>query len=103
MSPPGHEGPASLLVSGHTMKFHGWDLSDWLKGTITLREDTNPKQLVGTVTECPAQDYVGKEVHAIFKIEGDTLIVAGNEPGNTNIPLVFNDPATRQFVFKHDQ
>jgi len=66
---PGREGTASLLVSGHTLEFHGAEANDWLKGTFTLHEDTNPKQLTGIVTECPAQDYVGKNVCAIYKIE----------------------------------
>ena len=100
---PGREGPASLLVSGHTLEFHGADANDWLKGTFTLREDANPKQLAGVIIECPAQDYVGKNFYAIYKIEGDTLTVAGNEPGNTNIPSAFDDPGTRQIVFQHDQ
>ncbi len=100
---PGREGPASLLVSGHTLEFHGAEANDWLKGTFTLHEDTNPKQLTGIVTECPAQDYIGKKVYSIYKLEGDTLTVAGNEPGNTNFPSAFDDPTTRQLVFKHDQ
>jgi len=100
---PGREGPASLLVSGRTLEFHGAASDDWLKGTFTLHEETNPKQLTGAIIECPAQDYVGKNFYAIYKIEGDTLTVAGNEPGNTNIPTLFDDPGARQIVFKHDQ
>jgi hypothetical protein len=100
---PGREGPASLLVSGHTLEFHGAGPNDWLRGTFTLRDDTNPKQCVGIVTECPQADYVGKNFYSIFKIENGTLTVSGNEPGDTNIPSAFGSPGTRQIVFKHDQ
>jgi len=100
---PGREGPASLLVSGHTLEFHGAASNDWLKATFTLHDDTNPKQCTGVVIECPQADYVGKTFYAIYKIEGDTLTVAGNEPGNTNIASAFDDPGARQIVFKHDQ
>ncbi len=100
---PGREGPASLLVSGHTLEFHGAGPNDWLKGTFTLRNDTNPKQCVGIITECAAADYVGKNFYSIYKIEAGTLTVAGNEPGDTNIPSTFDAPGTRQIVFKHDQ
>ena len=100
---PGREGPASLLVSGHTLEFHGAASDDWLKGTFTLHEETNPRQLTGTVTECAAADYVGKGVYSIFKIEDGALTLAGNEPGDTNIPSAFDASGTRQFVFKHDQ
>jgi uncharacterized protein (TIGR03067 family) len=100
---PGREGTASLLVSGHTLEFHGADPNDWLKGTFTLRDDTNPRQCNGVVIECPQADYVGKNFYSIYKIENGTLTATGNEPGNTNIPSAFDDPASRQLIFKHDQ
>jgi uncharacterized protein (TIGR03067 family) len=99
----GHEGNASLLVSGHTLEFHGADPNDWLKATFTLRDDTNPRQCNGVVIECPQADYVGKNFYSIYKIENGALTVAGNEPGDTNIPSTFDTPGTRQIVFKHDQ
>src|SRR5690242_18942796 len=91
---PGREGPASLLVSGHTLEFHGSASDDWLKGTFTLHEDTNPKQLTGTVTECPAADYIGKGVYSIYKIEDGALTIAGNEPGDSNAPASFDASGT---------
>jgi uncharacterized protein (TIGR03067 family) len=100
---PGREGPASLAVSGQTVEFHGANANDWLKGTFTLREDTNPKQFVGVVTECAVPEYVGQKCYAIFKIEDGALTVAGNEPGVANMPSAFDAPGSRQFVFKHDQ
>ena len=74
-----------------------------MKGTFTLREDTNPKQWVGIVTECAAPEAVGKKCYAIYKIEDGTLTITGNAPGVSDIPSAFDAPGSREFVFKHDQ
>jgi uncharacterized protein (TIGR03067 family) len=100
---PGQEGPASLTVSGQTLEFHGADANDWMKGTFTLREDANPKQFVGIVTECAAPEKVGQKAYAIYKIEDGTLTISGNQLGDPNFPLAFDVPGCRQLVFKHDQ
>jgi uncharacterized protein (TIGR03067 family) len=100
---PGQEGTDSLTVSGENFDFHGADANDWLKGTFTLREDTNPKQWVGIVTDCASQEYIGKKCIAIYRIENGTLTVAGYSPGDPNIPPAFDAPNTRQIVFKHNQ
>jgi uncharacterized protein (TIGR03067 family) len=99
---PGREGPASLTISGQTLEFHGADANDWLKGTFTTREDTNPKQFLCVVTECAAPEYVGRNCYAIYKLENGTLTAAGNEPGASGFPSAFDAPGSRQFVFKHD-
>jgi uncharacterized protein (TIGR03067 family) len=100
---PGRDGSATLVFSGQNLVYHGPDADDWLKGTFVLREDTNPKQFIGTVTECGDQDAVGKKCYVIYKIEDGTLTVAGNAPGNPNAPSSFDAPDARQFVFKHTQ
>jgi uncharacterized protein (TIGR03067 family) len=99
---PGQQGPASLTFSGKTLEFHGADANDWCKGTFILRENTDPKQLVGTITECPSADAVGKNVCAIYKIENGSLRVTGNAPGGSNIPAAFDTAGSRQFVLTHD-
>ena len=99
----GREGPASLIVSGQTLEFHGADADDWIKGTFTLREDINPKQWVGTVTECAAPEVIGKKCYAIYKIEDGALTISGNQPGDSNIPQAFDAPGSREVIFKHGQ
>ena len=94
------KGSASLVLSGVNLEFHGADTNEWYKATFTLREDTNPKQLVAVITECPAPQYVGKTANAIYRIEGGTLTLAGNEPGNPAMPAAFDAPGARQIVFK---
>jgi uncharacterized protein (TIGR03067 family) len=94
------EGWCHLTITGDTLDFRGADPNEWYKGSFTLREDTNPKRLIGVVTECPAPDYIGKSVHAIYRIEAETLTLAGNEPGNPEIPTEFNAPGSRTFVLR---
>ena len=95
-----HEGPASLTLTSQTLEFHGPDAGDWVKGTYTLREDTNPKQLIGTITESDASDIIGKKIHAIYKIENGTLTIAGNGPDDPDSPTAFGAAGSRQFVLK---
>jgi len=94
------EGPCRLAIAGNTLDFRGVDADDWCKGTFTLRESTHPRQLSGTITEAPDPDYVGKTIHAIYRFEGDTLIIAGNEPGDPEVPSSFDAPGARQFTFR---
>lgn len=97
---PGQQGSASLTFSDQSMEFHGADANDWCKGTFILRENTDPKQLVGTITDCPSAEMVGKTVYAIYKIQNGTLTISGNAPGDPNIPAAFDAPGTRQFIFE---
>jgi len=100
---PGHEGQASLKITGQTIDFQGTDPNDWLKATFTVRDDTTPKQWAGVIKECSNSEYIGKRSYAIYRIEGDTLTIAGYEPGYAGFPSSFDAAGTRQFVFKHDQ
>jgi uncharacterized protein (TIGR03067 family) len=70
------------------------------KATFTLREDTNPKQLIAVVTDCPFPQYVGKTSQAIYRIENGTLTLAANEPGNPAVPANFDAPNARVILFK---
>jgi uncharacterized protein (TIGR03067 family) len=73
-----------------------------VKGTFKLREDTDPKQLIGFVTECASPAAVGKSCNAIYKIENGTLTITGSGIGNPNFPSSFDAAETRQFVFTHN-
>ena len=95
--------PATLSVSGQSIEFHGAEADDWLKGTFTLREDTDPKQFVGVISDCANSDFIGKNCFAIYKIEDGTLTVAGYSPGTSGFPPAFDAPGARELVFKHDQ
>lgn len=92
------KGNCALVISGQKLEFRGADSREWYKGTFTLREDTAPKQLIGVVTECPVQQYVGKTVHAIYQLDGKTLRLCGNEPGTPAAPAAFAAPGSRSFL-----
>jgi uncharacterized protein (TIGR03067 family) len=100
---PGHEGTATLTVSGQNIEFHGADADDWVKGTFMLREDVHPNQCVATVTECASPDYVGDKCYSIYKLADGALTMTGNGPGDPNIPATFDAYGSREFVFKRDR
>ena len=89
----------SLVLSGNNLEFHGANPQEWYKGTFILREDTTPKQMIVTVTDCPAPQYIGKIANAIYRIENGTLTIAGNEPGNQAMPASFDAPGARMITF----
>jgi RNA polymerase sigma factor (sigma-70 family) len=103
----GHENgvpvTVSMVLQGTNLTFHGANPNEWYKATFSLKETTNPKQFVATVTDCPAPQYVGKVSHSLYKIEGNTWTLSGNEPGNPEIPTSFEAQAgSRVFVFTKD-
>lgn len=91
---------ASLVMSGGMLEFHNVNTNEWYKGTYTLREDTNPKQMTVVITECPYQQYVGKTANAIYRLENGTLTIAANEPGNPAVPAGFNAAGVSQMTFR---
>jgi uncharacterized protein (TIGR03067 family) len=99
MGVKGTESP-SLVIRGSNLEFHGANSNEWYKATFSLREDTNPKQLVAVITECPFRQYVGKTENAIYQIQNGTLTLTGNEPGNPAMPMGFDAPSARKIVFK---
>jgi RNA polymerase sigma factor (sigma-70 family) len=95
----GRPGASSMVLQGTNLDFHGANPNEWYKGTFSLKETTNPKQLVATITDCPAPEYVGKVSYSLYKLDGNTLTVSGNEPGNPAMPTSFDEPGSRTFVF----
>ncbi len=57
-------------------------------GTYTIF-DTDPRRMDLLITVCDYPQYIGKTAHSIYKIVGDTLVMAANEPGNASIPSTF--------------
>src|SRR5689334_9899137 len=99
-NPP--EAPRLLIISGNSVKYRGASPTDWGKGTFTLREDLQPKQLLVALVECGMPQYTGKTCCMIYKIEAGTLTAAANEPGNPVAPLSFDAPHARHMVFKKE-
>ena len=92
-------GLATITFAGNNVEYRGADPREWYKGTFTLNEDAQPKQMVASITECPFPEFVGKASNVIYQIENGTLKLSGNEPGNPAIPGSFDAQGARQFVF----
>src|SRR5581483_1092449 len=88
----GHElqddtnGVVTMSFTGNKFSFRGADSNEWYKGTFTLKEDTKPRQMTLVIVSCAATQYEGKTAQAIYEIKDGTLTIAGNEPGNPNVP-----------------
>ena len=93
-------GWSSLVIHGSNLDFHSKDTNYWFKASFSLREDTNPKQLIAVITEGPDPQDVGKTANAIYQIQDGTLIIAVNEPGDPAVPASFDAPGADKFVFK---
>jgi uncharacterized protein (TIGR03067 family) len=93
-------GTCSLTFSKNTLEFQAAAQDDWAKGIFSLREETTPKQLVGTILQAPDPKAVGLTIRAIYKLEGGSLTVAGNVPGNPDAPASFDAPGVRKLVLK---
>lgn len=94
------DGVCSLTFSKNTVDFQSAEKDDWAKGIFTLREDTNPKQLIGTIVAAPDPRAVGQTMHAIYRLEGGTLTIAGGPPGSQDAPPSFDSPGVRLLVLK---
>lgn len=90
-----------MTITGNSIHFQGSNKNEWYKATAMLPAGTDPRQLRGTITDCPQPDYVGKVAIAIFKIEDGTLTLVGHEPGAPDAPRNFEgDKTSRTFIFK---
>ena len=90
----------SLVLADGNLEYHGADPREWYKATYTLHEDTNPKQMIIMINDCPFTNYVGKTANAIYRIENGVLTIAGCEPGNPAMPTGFGGPGVRLMSFK---
>ena len=95
-------GPCYLIISGKTLEYRGANTNEWYKGTFSLREDTNPRQVVVAIAACSIPQYIAKTSHGIYQIEGGTLTIAANEPGSLQVPPSFDAPGARRFVLKQN-
>jgi uncharacterized protein (TIGR03067 family) len=93
-------GECCLVISGKSLEFRGANADEWYKGTFSLREDVNPKQVVFSITECAVPKYNGKTSYSLYQIENGVLTFAANEPGSPTAPSSFDDADSRRFVLK---
>ena len=83
-----NEGQWTLTVSGTKIDVKGPEPQTY-SGTLKLNAEVEPKQADLVIEKCPFEEYVGKSALSIYKIEGDKFTMAGNEPGSTVRPSLF--------------
>lgn len=95
------DGMCKLTITGNKADFQGAKAMEWYKATLQLNASTDPKQMDGTINDCPVPEMVGKVSKGIYKLEGDTLTLVGRRPGNPEGPKSFDGGEdARIFVLK---
>jgi uncharacterized protein (TIGR03067 family) len=87
-----------LIING--TNFEDIEPNSSTKGTFSLREETTPKQLEALCVECSMPQFVGKTIHAIYKIEGRKLTLSESRPGNPDAPTSFDAQGAAKFIWE---
>ncbi len=97
----GSPGECRMTITGDTLKFQGARQEEWYAAKLTLFPTTTPKQADVLIQDCSAPQYVNKTAKAIYRIEGKTMTIAANEPGDDARPMGFERTnRSRVFVFE---
>ena len=92
-----------IIISGDYLEFRGSDPKEWYKGEAA-RRGGDPNQIDLTIRKCSVLTVIGKPCFAIYKIEGNTLTFAANEPGVAKRPTGFeHGTQTRVFVLTKEE
>ena len=81
----GYGGQWSFIISGDKVKVKGPEV-ELYSGTLTLNPKPNPKQANFKVEKCSMTQYVGETALGIYKLQGNKLTLAANEPGSMSRP-----------------
>jgi uncharacterized protein (TIGR03067 family) len=98
----GEKGECRMTIEGDTIKFQGAQPQEWYVGTLTLNPKAEPKQVKLLIQACAYPKYVNQTANAIYRLEGKSLTLAHNEPGNEAVPKAFERNVadrTRAFAF----
>lgn len=79
-----------------TFTFNATDFSaesagvELYQGTYDAFANEDPKRMVSTITGSKFPQFVGESPNTIYRLDGDTLILAANEPGVPETPAGFD-------------
>lgn len=75
----GAGGKCYITITNNILHYR--NAREWFKTTITLPDNTTPRQLHATIKNASGgTNSIGDVVHAIFKVEADTLTLATIDP-----------------------
>ncbi len=77
------------MVFQETTVVASTDGQEVYRGNYTAYPEEDPKRFKFEITSSSISQYVGKTSHGIYKIEGDQLTIASNEPGVNDTPTSF--------------
>jgi hypothetical protein len=98
----GSGGKCSIKIDGNSLLYRAG--TNWHQTTFALPAGTIPQQLHATIKDSwpPAKESVGTVVHAIIKLEGETLtLVSFNK--SEEPPKDFEDGGTSRYVVRKIQ
>jgi uncharacterized protein (TIGR03067 family) len=98
----GPPGECRMTIAGDALKFQGARSEEWYAAKLIMKPSADPKQADILIEDCPAPKYIQKMAKAIYRVDGKTLTIAANEPGDESLPSGFERNATsraRVFVF----
>jgi uncharacterized protein (TIGR03067 family) len=72
--------------SGVVYNYEGQEM---YRAVFTLDKSITPHRLDGVITASTYSQYVGKNTLGIYQLSNDTLLVAGNKPGDPDRPTSF--------------
>ncbi len=98
----GKRSDCHIVVAGNNAEFRTADTNEWLKVTFSLRENTNPRQIVFVTTECSYPPHIGITRCGIYRIEDRIVRLTANEPGVPGVPSAFDAPGARQFELRRN-
>ena len=88
------QGPSHFTIAGNAFEFRSANTNEWYKGTFTIRENANPKQILVTVKDTPSTKFIGKTSRGIYRFDGDKFILTVNAPGDEDWPAAFGAEAS---------
>jgi uncharacterized protein (TIGR03067 family) len=95
-----NEDVVELEFDGKEVHMSNKKTGEWFKGEFSINDSENPKQLIGTITDCPVREAIGKESNGIYELSDDSLTMAARAPGDPSFPKDFHDQESRVFSFK---
>jgi len=99
---PGKPGEISVTISGNKLHFERKPDGEWYKGTLSPLPGGPPKRVRALVTASSSKRFVGKSSNFIYRIDEDSLTIAGLEPAGSRDPAGFDDETARVFVLKRE-